>query len=301
MGAVATVGELRHPSSYQRSRGAGASPGAEFLLTNKAVVDRATIESLPRLKYIGVLATGYNIVDVEAAREKGIVVTNVPGYGTASVAQATFALLLELTNHVGHLSRTVREGRWASSPDFSYWDAAPIELNGLTMGIVGFGSIGQAVGRLARTFGMKVIFHSRTRRESEAGTWVDLDNLFSSSDVVSLHCPLTPDTQGLIDANRLAQMKPSALLLNTSRGPLIQEHALADALNAGTIAGAGLDVLSREPPMADNPLQTARNCIITPHVAWATRAARVRLLDTVAENIRAFQEGRPIHVVNPAL
>lgn len=258
------------------------------------------IESLPRLKYIGVLATGYNIVDVQAAREKGVIVTNVPGYSTASAAQATFALLLELTNHVGHLSRTVRDGRWVSSPDFAYWDKAPVELDGLTMGIVGLGSIGQSVARLARAFGMNVVFHTRTRRESEEGTWVDLDTLFSSADVVSLHCPLTPETHGMIDAHRLGQMKPSALLLNTARGPLVQEKALADALNAGVIAGAGLDVLSCEPPMADNPLLTSQNCVITPHVAWATKAARVRLLNAVVENIRAFQEGRPIHVVNPS-
>lgn len=274
--------------------------GAEFLLTNKTVIDRATIEGLPRLKYIGVLATGYNVVDVQAARERGVIVTNVPDYGTASVAQATFALLLELTNHVGHLAGTVREGRWVSSPDFSYWDKAPVELKGLTMGIIGFGRIGQGVARLAQAFGMNVLFHSRSPRELAGATWADLDTLFSASDVVSLHCPLTPETQGIIDAHRLGQMKPSALLLNTARGPLVQEAALAEALHARRIGGAGLDVLSREPPTADNPLLTAPNCLITPHVAWAAHAARRRLLDTVVGNIRAFQEGHPIHIVSPS-
>ena len=271
--------------------------GAEVLLTNKTVLDGATLGALPQLRYVGVLATGYNVVDIETARRRGVVVTNVPGYGTPSVAQATFALLLELTNHVGHHSRAVREGRWASNPDFCFWDRPLIELAGRTLGIVGFGAIGQAVAHIAQAFGMAVLVHSRTERPTPGMRFVDLDSLLAESDVVSLHCPLTPATQNLMNADRLARMKPTAFLLNTSRGPLIDEPALAHALNEGRLAGAALDVLSAEPPAADNPLLTARNCILTPHIAWATLAARRRLLDTVAANLGAFLAGRPVNVI----
>ena len=273
---------------------------AEVILTNKVVLDRETILALPRLKYLGVLATGYNVVDAAAAKERGIPVANVPDYGTPSVAQHTFALLLELTQRAGHHGQTVRDGRWAASADFCYWDSPLVELHGLTFGVIGFGKIGQAVARLALAFGMKVLVHSR-RRPSDLPTsceWMELDALLVRSDVVSLHCPLTPETQQFINAERLALMKPTVFLLNTSRGPLLDELAVAAALNANRIAGAGLDVLSIEPPSAHNPLLTAKNCLITPHIAWASRAARARLLDIAVENIRAFATGTPRHVVN---
>ena len=268
------------------------SANAAIVITNKVVLNKAYMAAVPQLKYIGVTATGYNIVDVAAARERNIVVTNVPTYGTRSVAQMTFALLLELTQHVGHHAQTVRDGRWSRSPDFCYWDYPLVELAGLTMGIIGYGRIGQAVGELAQAFGMSVIAHSR-KQPSE-----DLERLFRTSDVISLHCPLTPETKHLVNAKRLAWMKPTAFLLNTSRGPLIDEPALAQILNEDRIAGAGLDVLSVEPPVADNPLFTAKNCFITPHIAWATRAARSRLMDAAVDNVRAFLSGKPENVVS---
>ena len=273
---------------------------AEAILTNKVVLNRETIFALPRLKYIGVLATGYNVVDAAAAKERGIPVANVPDYGTPSVAQHTFALLLELTQRTGHHAQTVRDGRWAASADFCYWDSPLVELHGLTFGVIGFGKIGQAVARLAEAFGMKVLVHSRRRPADLPASceWVELDALLARSDVVSLHCPLTPETKQFINAERLALMKPTAFLLNTSRGPLLDESAVAVALNASRIAGAGLDVLSVEPPPADHPLLTAKNCLITPHIAWASRAARARLMDIAVENIRAFATGTPRHVVN---
>lgn len=272
---------------------------AEIVLTNKTVLTRDQIQNLPKLKYIGVLATGYNVVDVAAARERNIPVTNVPTYGTRSVAQHTFALLLELTQHVGHHARTVRDGRWTKSPDFCYWDHPLVELHNLTLGIVGFGRIGTAVGEIASAFGMKVLASRATRQSSPSAIqFVDLETLFRQSDVVSLHCPLTPQTRNLVNQERLAMMKPSAFLLNTSRGPLIDEPALVEALNSGRIAGAALDVLSVEPPTADNPLLRAKNCLITPHIAWATRAARSRLMQIAVANVRAFLDGRPENVVN---
>lgn len=273
---------------------------AEILLTNKAIVDARAIEALPKLRYIGVLATGYNIVDVEAARRRGIPVCNVPEYGTASVAQATFALLLELTNHVGHHAQTVRQGRWSASPDFCYWDMPLVELAGLVLGIVGLGRIGRAVARIAQAFGMEVqAFDSAVAPGAIPGVrMVSLDTLFGSSDVVTLHCPLTAENQGLVNAGRLAQMKPGAILLNTARGGLVVEADLARALEEGRLTGAGLDVLCLEPPPPDHPLLRAPNCVITPHVAWATRAARARLIQAAAENVRAFLAGHPIHVVN---
>jgi glycerate dehydrogenase len=270
--------------------------GADILLTNKTPVTREAIAQLPGLRYIGVLATGFNIVDAVAARERQIPVCNVPEYSTPNVAQATFALLLELTNQTGLHDRTVHEGRWAACPDFCYWEGELVELAGLTLGLVGYGRIAQAVAAVGRAFGMRVL-HSR-RGPTDDPECVPLDELLAQSDVVSLHCPLTPQTQGLIDARRLGLMKPTAFLINTSRGPLINEPDLAAALAAGRIAGAGVDVLSVEPPPASNPLLTAPNCIITPHVAWATRNARRRLVDVAAANVRAFVEGRPQHVVN---
>jgi glycerate dehydrogenase len=270
--------------------------GADVVLTNKAVVSREAIEALPDLKYIGVLATGYNCVDAAAARARGIPVCNVPEYSTPNVVQATFALLLELTNHVGHHAQTVRAGRWSACPDFCYWDGDLVELAGLTLGIVGYGRIGQGVAAVGRAFGMRILAHRRTPGSDQE--CIDLETLLRESDVVSLHCPLTPDTNGLIDARRIGLMKPSALLVNTSRGPLVNEADLAAALDAGRLAGAGLDVLSVEPPPASNPLLTAKNCIITPHVAWATRNARRRLIEITAGNLWAFAAGTPRNLVN---
>lgn len=273
---------------------------ADALITNKTLLNREIIEQLPRLKYIGVTATGFNVVEVAAAKAQGIPVTNVPAYGTRSVAQTVFALLLELTQRAGHHSRTVHDGRWVASPDWCYWDFPLVELDGLTLGIVGYGRIGQAVGRLAEAFGMKVLATTRTGAAPTGANVgvVDLPTLLRTADVVSLHCPLTPETKGLINAERLALMKPSAFLLNTSRGPLIDDAALARALNSGQIAGAALDVLSVEPPPVDNPLLAAKNCVITPHIAWATKAARTRLLDMTVANLRAFVAGTPQNVVN---
>lgn len=277
----------------------GRAADADILLTNKTELTAGTLQSLPKLKYIGVLATGTNVVDLAAARARGIPVTNVPAYSTKSVAQLTFALLLELAQHAGHHAQTVREGRWTRSTDFCYWDFPLIELDGLTLGIVGFGRIGRAVGELGSAFGMKVLACTRTAGSAPPfASFVELETLFRKSDVVSLHCPLTPQTANLVNARRLSLMKPTAFLLNTSRGPLVDEPALADALNSGRIAGAALDVLSKEPPRADNPLLTARNCLITPHLAWATRAARSRLMTIAVENVRAFLQGEAQNVVN---
>lgn len=265
--------------------------GAHFVMTNKTPLPAAVLKQLPELRYIGVLATGYNIVDVAAARELGITVTNIPTYGTNSVAQFAFALLLELCHHVGAHSEAVRAGEWSASPDWSFWKSPLVELAGKTMGVVGFGRIGRRTGAIAEAFGMNVISFDVGQPQS------DLDALLRDSDVVSLHCPLTPDNQGLINAARLRTMKPSAFILNTSRGPLIVDQDLADALNAGVIAGAGLDVLSIEPPAGGNPLFSAKNCIITPHIAWATKEARTRLLDVAVENLRAFHTGSPVNVL----
>lgn len=270
---------------------------AEAIVTNKTHLDRDTIAALPTLRVISVLATGYNVVDVAAARERGIPVCNVPEYATPNTAQATWALILELANRVGELSHAVRTGRWSKSPDFCFWDGELVELAGRTLGIVGYGRIGRAVATIGRGFGMSILAHRRT--PGSDAECVDLETLLRASDVVSLHCPLTPETQGLIDARRLDLMKPTALLVNAARGPLVVEADLAAALDAGRIAGAALDVLSVEPPPASNPLLTAKNCIITPHVAWATRNARRRLIEATAENLRAFAAGRPRNVVNP--
>jgi glycerate dehydrogenase len=273
--------------------------GVQAALTNKVPFDRELINALPALKYIGVTATGYNIIDLEAANEKGITVTNVPAYSTPSVAQSVFALLLELTNHTSHYAQVSRDGTWTRSPDFCYLDKPTVELAGLTMGIVGFGNIGRAVAALAMAFGMKVLVSVRTPRDLPSGIeTVDIDELFPRSDVVSLHCPLTPETQHLVNAERLALMKRGAFLINTSRGPLVDDAALAQALNAGKILGAGIDVLTEEPPRDGNPLLAARNCVVTPHIAWATRAARQRLLNAVVENLRAYQNGISLNVVN---
>lgn len=296
---LASLGELavhdRTPPNEVLSR----AEKAEIVLTNKTLLSGDTIGQLSSLRYIGVLATGYNVVDLPAARQRGIIVTNVPAYGTTSVAQAVFAHLLNLTQRVSDHSNSVRDGDWSRSKDFCYWNHPLVELTGLTMGIVGLGQIGTAVARIAVAFGMDVIAHDPyvSPNVSPDVRLVGLDDLFGSSDVVSLHCPLTEETEGLVDRRRLSQMKRSAFLINTSRGPLIDEAALAEALNEDRIAGAGLDVLSIEPPTEDNPLLRAKNVFITPHIAWATRASRARLMNIATENVRAFLEGNPRNTV----
>ncbi|GGG83264.1 glycerate dehydrogenase [Parapedobacter pyrenivorans] len=274
---------------------------ADVVLTNKVPLDTDTLKQLPKLKYIGVLATGYNIIDINQANRQGIVVTNVPGYSTRSVAQLTFALLLELCHHVQYHSDRVMEGKWAQSPDFSFWDYPLIELSEKTIGIVGFGDIGGQVADIATAFGMQVMAYSRTETDQSHRSnfrWVGLDELLAHSDVVSLHCPLTPQTNGMMNKDTLAKMKPSAFLINTSRGPLVVEKDLKELLNRGKIAGAGLDVLSVEPPDPDNPLFGAKNCLITPHIAWATQEARSRLMEIADANLSAYLAGKPVNVVN---
>ena len=268
------------------------SRDAAIVLTNKVPLSAETLAQLPALKFISVLATGHNIVDRAAACARGIPVSNVPAYGTHSVAQHVFALLLELTQRAGHHTQTVRDGRWAASPDWCYWDGSLVELAGLTLGIVGAGRIGQNVGKIGEAFGMNVRYATRAAGRAA------LEAVLRESDVVSLHCPLTPDTRHLLNATTLAWLKPTAFLINTGRGPLIEEAALAAALRAGHLAGAGLDVLSVEPPPPDHPLLAAPRCLITPHLAWATTAARRRLLQVTVENVRAFLAGRPQNVVN---
>lgn len=271
---------------------------ADIAITNKVVIDKAVMAQLPKLKYIGVLATGYNVVDIEEARNRGIVVTNIPAYSTDSVAQMVWAHVLNITNRVGYYAEQNRNGRWAENKYFCYYDFQHDELAGKTFGIVGLGNIGMAVARIALAFGMKVIAYTSKTELPEGISRVDMDSLFRESDVISLHCPLTKDTQNLVNRNRLRQMKPTAILINTSRGLVIDEQAVADALNDGTIAAFGCDVLSSEPPKANNPLLTARNSFITPHIAWATVQARKRLVDICTENIEAFINGSTINQVN---
>lgn len=277
------------------------SLGAEVLLTNKTPLDAATLNQLPDLKYVGVLATGYNIVDTAVCKQRGIPVSNVPGYGTGAVAQFVFALMLELCLHVQKHSDAVFEGKWAKSVDFCFWDYPLVELAGKTLGIIGFGTIGQKVADIAAAFDMQIIAHSRTQTDQSQRKnfkWVSVDELLAQSDVVSIHCPLTPETQGLINAENLHKMKLSAFLINTSRGPIVNDADLADALNNNVIAGAGIDVLSKEPPPADNPIFKAKNCIVTPHIAWAAQEARARLMGIAIDNLKSFIAGKPANVVN---
>jgi glycerate dehydrogenase len=277
------------------------SRNAQLLLTNKTPLDAKSISLLPNLRYIGVLATGYNIVDIASARRHGVTVTNIPTYGTASVAQFVVALLLELCHNVRLHSDAVRAGEWTNSLDWCFWKAPLVELAGKTLGIVGFGRIGRKLGTIATALEMKVIANDTCRQDPPGWPgfrFAPLEGLLRESDVVSLHCPLLPDTLGLINRERLKLMKPSAFLINTSRGPLVADRDLADALNSGLIAGAALDVLSAEPPAAGNPLLSARNCIITPHIAWATREARARLMQIGIENVAAFLSGSPQNVVS---
>lgn len=275
--------------------------GAEIVITNKAVLSREIIAALPALKYIGVTATGFNVVDVVAAKERGIVVTNVPGYSTPAVAQHVIALLLEMTNHVGHAAKSVEQGGWTKCPDFCYWDHPLFELAGRTLGIIGYGEIGSAVARIGVAFGMRVLASKRTWKEPPSAgiEAAETDDIFRRSDVISLHCPLTDATKHLIGERTLGLMKREAIVINTGRGPLVDEAALAKALNEGRIGGAGLDVLSVEPPKEGNPLIGAKNCLITPHIAWASRESRARLIEITAANLQAFLNGEPVNVVNP--
>ena len=275
--------------------------GAEVVFTNKVVLDEAVLEKLPSLKYIGVLATGYNVVDVEAGARKGIVVTNIPAYSTSSVAQMAFAHILNIVQRVGYYAQEVSNGKWSRQADFSFWDAPLHELDGKKIGIIGFGNTGRATARIAVGFGLDVYaYTSKSAMELPADVHKcpSMDELFRKCDIVSLHCPLTETTRELVDARKLELMKSSAILINTGRGGLVNEQDLADALNSGKIAAAGLDVLSSEPPRADNPLLKARNCFITPHQAWATKEARVRLMQLAVNNLKAFLEGKPVNVVN---
>lgn len=274
---------------------------AEIIITNKTPITRATLEACPNMKYIGVLATGYNVVDVAAAKEHGVVVTNIPTYGTDSVAQFAFAMLLEICHHVQHHSDAVHEGRWEHNQDWCFWDYPLIELAGKTMGIIGYGRIGQSTGRLAQAFGMKVLANDTFQNpalENENCRYVERDELFRESDVIALHCPLFPDTEGIINRDTIAKMRDGVIILNNSRGPLIVEQDLADALNSGKVAAAAVDVVSTEPIRGSNPLLSAKNCLITPHISWAPKESRERLMNIAVDNLRAFLEGNPVNVVN---
>ena len=274
---------------------------AQIVLLNKVPITAAVLDACPSIQLICCLSTGYNVVDIQAAKARGIPVCNVPDYSTRAVSQFTFALLLELCHRVGHHDGLVHRGAWAQCPDFCFWDTPQMELAGKTMGIIGFGRIGQAVGAIAIALGMKVLAYSRSRRPGgEAiGEYVDLDTLLAQSDIISLHCPLFPETTGLVGEAAIAKMKDGAILLNTSRGPVIDEAAVAKALHSGKLRGAAMDVVCREPIDADNPLLHAPNCILTPHMAWAPVETRQRILDTTVESIRSFLKGAPVNVVNP--
>lgn len=273
---------------------------AEIVLTNKTPITKSTMDACPDLKFIAMLATGYNVVDVAYAKERGIPVSNVPAYGTASVSQYAIALLLEVCHHIGHHSDAVMEGRWAACKDFCFWDYPLIELEKKTMGIIGFGRIGQSTGRIAKTLGMKVLAYDVYPNETgrEIGEYVDLDTLLASSDVIALHCNLTAENTGIINKKNIAKMKDNVIILNNARGQLIVEQDLADALNQGKIAAAALDVVSTEPIRTDNPLLQAKNCLITPHISWAPVESRQRIMDCSVENVKAFLDGLPINVVN---
>ena len=286
--AMSALGDLMVYDRTSPSELLARAEGAEVLITNKTLITADDMAALPALKYIGVLATGYNVVDIDAAKAHRIVVTNIPAYSTPSVAQMVFAHLLNITQRVDYYANENKQGRW---------DTPLMELEGKKMGIVGFGNIGQATGRIAQTFGMEVcVYTSKPQFALPSGVKkMELDTLFAECDVISLHCPLTPETKELVDASRLKLMKPTAILINTGRGPLVNEQDLADALNQGVIAAAGLDVLSVEPSTADNPLLSAKNCFITPHIAWATKEARTRLMDIAVGNLKAYQEG---HIIN---
>ena len=274
---------------------------AEIVVMNKTPISKGTIDKCPNLKMIAVLATGYNVVDYNYAKEKGIPVCNVPTYGTASVSQFSIALLLEICHHIGHHSESVHAGRWANNADWCYWDYPLIELEGKTIGIIGFGRIGQAEGRVAKALGMNVLAYDLYQSEAgrEIAEYADLDTLLAKADVITLHCNLTPENTGLINKDTIAKMKDGVILINNARGQLIVEQDVADALNSGKIAAAGLDVVYTEPIKADNPLLKAKNCIITPHMSWGSQGSRQRIMDCTVNNIKAFLNGTPENVVNP--
>jgi len=273
---------------------------AEIVYTNKTPLTKETFDACPNVRFVGVLATGYNVVDTAAAKEKSILVANIPTYGTAAVAQFAFALLLEICHHVGHHSEAVHEGRWTACPDFCFWDYPLVELAGKTMGFIGFGRIGQATAKIAKGFGMNVIAYDSFESDAgrELGQYVSLDELLATADVISLHCPLFPATQGIINKDNIAKMKDGVILINTSRGPLIVEEDLVEALESGKVAAAAVDVVSTEPIKADNVLLKAKNCLITPHIAWAPKESRQRLMDIAVSNLEAFIAGNPINIVN---
>lgn len=300
--ALRRFGELTvyERTSDDQSEVAERIKGADIVVANKTPIRAEVINSAGALKYITILATGYDIVDVAAARARGIPVSNVPSYGTAAVAQFAIAMLLEICHHVAHHSETVHAGRWESCADWCYWDYPLIELDGKTMGIIGFGRIGQQTGRIAKALGMHILATGSRPTDvgREIADYVELDELLACSDVISLHCPLFPSTRGIISRENIARMKDGVILLNNSRGALVDEQALADALNSGKVYAAGLDVVSTEPIRGDNPLLKAKNCFITPHISWAPKEARERIMDCTVKNIEAFLDGKPVNVVN---
>ena len=296
---IAALGDLTVYEYTPPEQTVERAKDADIILTNKTYLTREVLEQLPKVRYIGAQSTGFDAVDVAYAKERGIPVTNVPAYSTDAVAQTTFALLLEICYHVGLHSDSVRSGDWSNTVHFSYWNTPLLELSGKTMGIFGMGRIGTRVAEIAQSFGMQVIACSRTNKDIAGVRWVSKEQLFREADVLSLHAPLSADTMGMINKETLALMKPSAILINTSRGKAVVEEELADALNQGRIYAAGLDVLYQEPANPDNPLLTAKNCVITPHLAWASKEARERLLAIVTENLKAFLDGKPQNVVNP--
>jgi len=302
-GPLAELGELTvYDRTANNEDGICKRIGDAFaVFTNKTPLNAAILSRCPQLKFIGVLATGYNIVDVKQAVKQGITVSNIPSYGTDAVGQFAIALLLEICHHVGHHDQVVHEGKWENNVDWCFWDYPLIELAGKTMGIVGFGRIGQTTARIAQALGMKILAYDTYRNnslESETCTYTTLEKLFAESDVISLHTPLVPETQGIINRNTIEKMKDGVIIINNSRGPLVVEEDLADALNSGKVYAAGLDVVSREPINSDNPLLKAKNCIITPHISWAPKESRQRLMDIAVENLRQFMRGNPVNVVS---
>ncbi len=294
---ISKFGEVRYfPRTENEADTIDRAQDADIILLNKVPITANVLDNCPNLKLICVLATGYNVIDCAAAARRGIPVCNVPGYGTDSVAQFTIALLLELCHQIGHHSQVVHEGKWSACPNFCFWDTPQMELAGKTMGIIGYGAIGKAVGKIAEALGMKVIAYSRTKHPGNE--YVSLDELFSRSDVISLHCPLFPETEKIINAHAINKMKDGVILLNTARGGLLDEHAVADALRQGKIRGAAVDVVTAEPISRENPLLRAPNCIITPHIAWAPIEARQRILDMTVKSIQGFLDGKQINVVN---
>lgn len=274
---------------------------SEVVLTNKTPLPEEALEQMPNLKYIGMLSTGYDVVDIEATKERNIVVTNIPSYGTDTVGQMAIALLLEMCHHVGEHNKAVQQGDWTNNKDWCFWDYPIVELAHKTIGIIGYGRIGQTTGRIAQALNMEILafdqFHNR-ELESETMKYVSLDELFEKSDVIALHCPLTSENKGIINKDNIEMMKDGVMIINNSRGPLVDEQDLADALNSGKVGGAALDVVSTEPIKADNPLLSAKNCILTPHISWASKEARQRLMDTAVDNVKQFLDGKPINVLN---